>query len=51
MPRHGLDARDRRRLRKIRFLSVPQIALARPKSSTFTLPCGVTLTLAGFRSR
>ena len=26
-------------------------ALARPKSSTFTRPSGVTLTLAGFRSR
>ena len=33
------------------FASVPQIAFARPKSNTLTLPCGVTLTLAGFRSR
>ena len=27
------------------------IALASPKSSTFTVPSGRTLTLAGFRSR
>jgi hypothetical protein len=27
------------------------LALARPKSSSFTTPSGVTLTLAGFRSR
>ena len=27
------------------------MALARPKSSTFTVPSGVTLMLAGFRSR
>ena len=31
--------------------SGPQIAFAKPKSSTFTLPCGVTFTLAGFKSR
>ena len=29
----------------------PVSALARPKSSTLTLPSGVTFTLAGFRSR
>ena len=29
----------------------PAHALARPKSSTFTLPSGVSLTFAGFRSR
>ena len=33
------------------WLSSPQIAFAKPKSSTFALPSGVTLTLAGFRSR
>ena len=31
--------------------SLPQIALASPKSSTFTRPSGVTFTFAGFRSR
>ena len=36
-----------------RFASVGavSIALAKPKSSTFTLPSGVILMLAGFRSR
>ena len=29
----------------------PNITVARPKSSTLTTPCGVTFTLAGFRSR
>ena len=29
----------------------PSHAFARPKSSTFTLPSGVSLTLAGLRSR
>jgi hypothetical protein len=33
------------------FPSEPKIAFAKPKSSTFTRPSGVTLTLAGFRSR
>ena len=28
-----------------------QMAFAKPKSSTFTLPCGVTFRLDGFRSR
>ena len=32
-------------------LPVPPIALARPKSSTFTRPSGVILMLAGLRSR
>ena len=31
--------------------SMPQTAFASPKSNSFTLPSGVTLTLAGFKSR
>ena len=34
-----------------RAVPLPSSALARPKSSTFTSPSGVTLTLAGLRSR
>ena len=33
------------------FATSPSKALARPKSSTFTVPSGRTLMLAGFRSR
>jgi len=29
----------------------PAKAFAKPKSNTFTLPSGVTFTLAGFKSR
>jgi hypothetical protein len=35
----------------VELADVLSIAFAKPKSSTFTLPSGVILTLAGFRSR
>ena len=38
-------------LARFALASSPARAFARPKSSTFTLPSGVTLTLAGLRSR
>ena len=43
--------RQRRRLRHIGGAASPEAAFARPKSRTFTTPSGVSLILAGFRSR
>ena len=51
-PRHR-RRRDGRRLRRRPATSLPtgSIAFASPKSSTFTVPSGRTLMLAGLRSR
>ena len=42
---------DRRHCDQIGAAESPVVAFARPKSSTLTTPSGVTLMLAGFRSR
>ena len=44
-------ARERGRVRQVHSAWSPANAFASPKSSTFTLPSGVTLMLAGLRSR
>ena len=48
--RHGGEGGRRARIVS-RAVPLPSSALARPKSSTLTSPSGVTLTLAGLRSR
>ena len=47
----GASVGDRRRGRVERRRLASRRALARPKSSTFTLPSGVSFTFAGLRSR
>ena len=48
---HGLESGHRSQLRIVLALFCAPTAFANPKSSTFTRPSGVTLMLAGFRSR